>query len=159
MIRRRHGGWSNDKPLAGARQLVGTVADDPVAMAATVAVSTGGLAAAIVIPQPGRVILPLAAAVAIGAGWRSRLGNRRVSYLVGRDQWEEHKQDVMSAYQVEVDVGRLAKAVDPGGTVHDVLVTCRRRDATAVGSALGWGPAPARQEGQALTSGATPTRT
>lgn len=158
-MRRRYGGWSNDKPLAGARRFAGSVADDPFAVGAALIATAGGLTAAIVLPHPGRVAVPLATLVTIGAGWRMRVGNRRVSYLVDRDQWERRHQDVTAACDVEVDVGRLAKAVDPDGTIRDVLVTCRLRDAAAVSLALGMEPEPYRAPDQSTGGADTPIRT
>ena len=158
MIRTRQGGWSNDKGLTGVRRLTGAVGEDPLAVAATAVVSACGLAGAAALSKPGRLAFPLVAAVAIGAGWRSRLGNRRVSYLVSQDRWEQREQAVKAGYQVEVDVGRLAKAIDPDGTVHDVLVTCRRRDAAAVGVALGVQPPPGQDQDRDQATGATRAR-
>jgi len=129
-------GWSNTKRLAAVRRGVDAAVQDPVASGATVIAAGGAILAAVLLPKPMGFVVPVLAVGSAVLGWSTRRAGQPVSFLIDRARWEERRHELAAIPDLEVEVDGDAKAVDHEGTVYDVRLTCRRRDAGAVQRAL-----------------------
>jgi len=129
-------GWSNAKRLPAIRRAVDAVVKDSAAAGLVAVAVLGAAGVAILLPRPAGIAVTIAAVAAGGLGWRVRRGGQPVSFLIDRARWEARREQLAGIPGLEVEVGAAARAVDHDGTIYDVRLTCRRRDADAVQDTL-----------------------
>ena len=105
-------GWSNAKRLPAIRRAVDAVVKDSAAAGLVAVAVLGAAGVAILLPRPAGIA------------------------VIDRARWEARREQLAGIPGLEVEVGAAARAVDHDGTIYDVRLTCRRRDADAVQDTL-----------------------